>query len=310
MGKALKNIGFFLVTITITGVIFWFVFLDKESKSDVLEYSLNLLGDRLMAMVPENSDRASIKTLYDKFVKQTKAKEVAPEQVEYVAANILNLSNLDTTLTPEQAEAVLKFSLEAPLKLERINDKSEALKTTSEKAHVTMIVTAPSLKEIPQKKWDDLGIRIQELNKMNDELNLTMRDQAGKKREEHLHLHYRIDNGLRITLDPRMKEKLMHKKYRRLSKDISRMEDKHLLEWRKNFRKEMEDMRLELNEFRQLEELEKLKKLKELKVLGSLEALKALEGLEFIPQVINADSIQAIVNKGLDEAGIIKKNNK
>jgi len=72
----------------------------------------------------------------------------------------------------------------------------------------------------------------------------------------------------------------------------------------------MEDMRLELNEFRQLEELEKLKKLKELKVLGSLEALKALEGLEFIPQVINADSIQAIVNKGLDEAGIIKKNNK
>ena len=264
-------------------------------------------------MVPDNSDKSTVKNLYDNFVKQAAAKKVAPEQVEYVAANILNLSNLDTTLTPEQAEAVVKFSLEEPLKLERINEKSEALKTTSEKAHVTMIVEPPSLKEIPQEKWNALGVRIQELNKMNDELNLAMRDQAREKREEHLHLHYRIDNGLQITLDPRMKEKLMHKKYRRLSKDIRRMEDKHLLEWRKNFTKEMEDMRLELNELRKLkklEELGKLEELKKLKGLESLEALKALKGLEFIPQVINADSIQAIVDKSLEEAGIIKKNNK
>jgi len=46
MSKALKNIGFFLVTIALTAAIFWLVFVDKESKQDVLEYSLGLLGGR------------------------------------------------------------------------------------------------------------------------------------------------------------------------------------------------------------------------------------------------------------------------
>ena len=301
MGKALKKLSFFIVSFVITVGIFWLFFLDKESKNNILEYSLNLLGKRLIAMVPDNSDKSSVKNLYDNFVKQAAAKKITPKQVEYVAANILNLSNLDTTLTPEQAEAVLEFSLEAPLELEKISEKSEALKTTSEKGHITMIVTPPSSKEIPQKKWNELGVRIQELNEMNDELNRAMRDQSGGKGEECLHLNYRIDNGLRITLDHRMKEKLQDKKYRQLSRDIHRMEDKHLLEWRKNFEKEMKKMRVELNELRKLKKSGELKKLEGLE---SLKALEALKGLEFIPQVINADSIQAIVNKSLEEAGI------
>ncbi len=313
MGKALKNIGFFLVTITITGVIFWLVFLDKESKSDIMEYSLTLLGDKLMAMVPDNSDKSSVKNFYDSFVKQAKAKEIAPKQVEYVVANIFNLSNLDTMLTPEQAEAVLKYSLEASLKLERIEDQFKDSIATSEKVSVSRLQGVVAAKHFSPEKWDDLGIRIQELNNVNDELKRAMKEHSLKMKEKHLQMHYRIDKGLRLTIDPQLREKFRQKKYRRLSKKLRKMEEKDLVEWRKNFRKEMVDMRLELNELRKLkklEQLEKLEELKELKGLGSLEALKALERLEFIPQVINADSIRAIVDKSLEEAGIIKKNNK
>ena len=313
MMDALKKIGLFLVTIALTLFIFWLVFLDKESKSDVLEYSLNLLGDKLMAMVPENSDKSSVKNLYDSFVKQAKAKEVAPEQVEYVAANIFNLSNLDTTLTPAQAKAILKYSLAAPMKLERLSNRPEtSVVPSSEKASVSLVEAPDSPKSFPQQKWDDLGIRIQELNKMNDKLKYAMREHAHEMREKHLQMHYRIDKGLRVTIDPQLKEKFRHKKYRRLSRELRKMEDKELVEWRKNFKKEMEHMRYELQGLRKLkklEGLENLKGLQELKALGSLEALKALEGLEFVPLVINADSIQAIVNKSLEEAGIIKKNN-
>jgi len=310
MMNALKKIGLFLLTITLTLFIFWLVFLDKESKSDVLEYSLNLLGDKLMAMVPENSDKSSVKNLYDSFVKQAKAKEVAPEQVEHVAANIFNLSNLDTTLTPAQAEAMLKYSLATPLKLERLSEKSETSVVPSrEKASISLEKAPVPPKHFPQQKWDNLGIRIQELNKMNDELKHAMREQAREMREKHLQMHYRIDKGLRVTIDPQLKEKFQHKKYNRLSRELRKMEDKELLEWRKNFKEEMEQMRHELHDLQKLhrlEGLEKLKELKELKALGSLEALKALEGLEFVPPAINADSIQEIVNKSLKEVGIIK----
>ncbi len=252
MGKALKNIGFFLVTVAITAVIFWLVFLDKESKGDVLEYSLNLLGDKLMAMVPENSDKSSVKNLYDSFVKQAAAKEIAPEQVEYVAANIFNLSNLDTMLTPEQVQAVLKYSLEAPMKLERIEDQFKDSITTSEKVSVSRLQGVVSVRHFPQQKWDDLGIRIQELNKMNDELKQAMREQNQKMREKHLQMHYRVDKGLRVTIDPQLRDKFRHKKYRRLSRELQKMEEKELLEWRKNFRKEMQHMRFELQGLREL----------------------------------------------------------
>ena len=84
------------------------------------------------------------------------------------------------------------------------------------------------------------------------------------------------------------------------------MEQEHLLEWRKNFRKEMQQMREELDSIKinvKMEQLEKLNELKELKSLKSLEALKALEVLQYVP-VINADSIRIIVKRSLQEAGI------
>jgi len=311
MINTLKKIVLFLVTIALTLFIFWLVFLDKESKSDVLEYSLNLLGDKLLAMVPENSDKSSVKNLYDSFVKQAKAKEVAPEQVEHVAANIFNLSNLDTTLTPEQAEAVLKYSLDTPLKLERVEEKSDlTLAVPKEKEHVISVEINQSGKHLPQQKWDDLGIRIQELNKMNDELKHALREQSREMRDKHLQMHFRIDRGLRVTVDPQLREKFRHKKYRRLSRALRKMEEKEMLEWRKDFRKEMDHMRHELRDLRKLkrlEGLENLEELKQLQVLGSLEALKALEGLEFVPPVINADSIHVIINKSLLEAGLINQ---
>ncbi|MDW7682333.1 MAG: hypothetical protein SCK70_17345 [bacterium] len=92
MGKALKNIGVFVIAISLTAVIFWLVFLDKESQEIVLEHSLNMLGNKLLAMVPEGAEKGGVKQMYDNFVKQASAREVEPEQVEQVAASILNLS--------------------------------------------------------------------------------------------------------------------------------------------------------------------------------------------------------------------------
>lgn len=304
MGKALKKIGFFVVTLIITAGIYWLVFLDKESKGDVLEYSLSLLGDKLMAMVPEGADKGSVKKLYENFVKQATAKEVAPEQVELVAASILNLSNLDTTLSPEQVEAVLKFSIEAPVKIERACDSK--ISKNESKAAPEVVITQNTEQKMSQEEWENLGERINSLYKFNDDLQKTMKEHAKELQEQHLQVHYRVDKGLRITMDPQLKQKLQNKKFRHLSMETKKMEQQYLLEWRKDYKKEMEQMRKELDSLKinvRIEQLEKLNELEELQSLKSLEALKALEVLQYIP-AINVDSIRIIVKRSLQEAGI------
>ncbi len=295
MGKAFKNIGFFLVTIMLTAVIFWLIFLDKESKGNVLDYSLNLVGDKLLAMVPEGEQKGSVKQMYDDFIKKAKAEQVAPEQVEYVAANIMNLSNLDTTLTPEQAEAVLKYSLEAPVKLERVNPESIRIAIDIKR------VQAVEEDAISREQLENVGIRIRKLNELNEELRKAMKEKSEEMREKHLQLHYRIDDGLKMAIDPQFKIYLDKEKYRELSDKIRQLEREEMLEWREDFRKEMEKMREELKE---LEELKKFKGLEKLEALKALEGLKALNGLEFVPPVINADSIKAVVKRSLEEAKI------
>ncbi len=306
--KALKKIGFFLVTSALTLFIFWLLFLDKKSKNDVLEYSLNLLGDKLMRMVPDANDRAAVKNIYDKFVSQAKAEEIAPEQVEQVAANIFNLCNLDTMLTSEQAEAVMRYSLAMPLKLDRPDEKADELLATHPKRVIDLGKNAPAVKRITKEKWVELGQRIKELNKFNEEMKKAIQQYHWKKHEKELSTHYRIEPGLKVVIDPELRLKLEQSTNRHLTQEMNEMEEKQMLEWRQNFQQEMARLKSELakiHEKQDLDHLKNLTRLKELKVLESLAALKALQGLEFIPSmVIKIDSIQAEANKSLQEANI------
>ena len=143
MIETLKKLGFFVVTLILTAAIFWLLFMDKESKSDALDYTLGLLGEKLVAMIPDESGRKPVEERFANFVKQAKEQKVSPEQVEHVAANILNLSNAKTKLTSEQAEAVMDFSLAAPIM------------TSREKCETEVVCTSPS-----PEKWQNLEYRI------------------------------------------------------------------------------------------------------------------------------------------------------
>jgi len=157
MGKALKNIGFFLVTIILTAAIFWLVFIDKESKQDVLEYSLGLLGQKLMAMMPDSSNTKPVQALYEDFVEKARKKEVPPEKIENVAATILNLSNIDTVVTPKEMEAIIKFSLAEPIKIERVYPDSVSVDVTKRVPEFVAIAppTPKPGKKLSTEEWSD-----------------------------------------------------------------------------------------------------------------------------------------------------------
>lgn len=311
MGKALKNIGFFLVTIALTAVIFWLVFVDKESKQDVLEYSLGLLGEKLMAMVPEGEEKAPVRTLYDNFIEQAKQQEVSPEKIESVAATILNMSNMDTVVTAKEAEALLKLSLADPVRIERVVPESVVIgkrERTPRFVAVTPPPPPPPKKRSPEE-WRIAAERIKSAYEFNTEYQQAMKHYNEKLADQQVQMQFEFENGLKIAIDENLKQDFDRKRFEKLQQELKKMEKERIIIWRENFQEEMqkkrEKIKIELESLHKLKELEKLESLKGLEGLESLEALKSLEVLHYIP-VVNADSIRIIVEKSLDEAGIKK----
>lgn len=316
MSKALKNIGFFLVTIVLTAVIFWLVFIDKESKQDVLEYSLGLLGEKLMAMVPDSEDKQPVQALYDDFVTKAKNKEVSPDRIENVAATILNLSNIDTVVTPQEAEAIIKFSLAAPVKIERVYPESVSVGVTEREPQ--FVVVAPPLppkhdKKVSPEQWVIVGERIKSAYDFNSEYQKAMKEYHKKMHAQQFQMQFKVEDGLRIAMDANLKHQLDQKQFRQLQKEMEGLEKQQIIVWQKNFqeamKKELECRRQEIEALRYLKETEKLTALDNLESLKALESLKSLEALQYIP-VINADSIRIIVQKSLETAGVCSTDKK
>lgn len=309
MSKALKNIGFFLVTIVLTALIFWLVFIDKESKQDVLEYSLGLLGQKLMAMMPDSSDTKPVLALYEDFVERAKNKEVPPDKIENVAATILNLSNIDTVVTPMEAEAIIKFSLADPVKIERIYPESVCVGVSKRMPEFVAVPPPPPKrgKKVSPEEWLVIGERIKSAYEFNTEYQKAMKEYQRKQHDRQFQMQFKVEDGLRVAMDTNLKQQFDQKKYRRLQKEMQGLEKQRIILWRKNFQeemqKEMERRKQELESLKHLKELEKLKELKGLEALESLKSLKSLEVLQYIP-VVNADSIWIIVEKSLKEAVI------
>jgi len=317
MWNVLKKIGFSLVVLILTTAIFWLVFLDKQSKHDVLEYSLSLLGDDLMAMVPEAADKKPVQELYDRFLQKTRQGKVEPKQVEYVAANIMNLSNAETEITPEQAEAILQLSLD---------DSLES-------------IMEPYFSSEQRKS---LGERIKTIYEFNNDMKGYMEDYTANQEKRQGQIKYRIEGNLKIAIDNDLKEEFDRKKFKRMAKELKQLEKERIVEWKENFaeelEQEMENLRLELESLNaiveqslkaagldphkkewmhhrldslkteiKMDQLEALKELESLKSLESLhESLKSLESLKYMP-IIDGDSIRAIVEKSLEQAGIHKR---
>ena len=334
MGKLLRNIGFGVIVIALTAVIFFIVVENKKVKRDVLEYSLDLLGSKLFSMVPESADKKALKEKYDKFMQQAVQREVPPEQIEVVAANILNVSNMDTILTLEQAEAVLNLSLETPLQIKLENGEWIESKGEKGSAALAPIPRAPK-KQIAHETWDSLGERLSSMYQFNENIQEIIRENIERQRDLRQHMQYRFDSGLRLALDEKLRTRFDRREFRRLTRDLKRLEEKELLEWRENFAEEMkaqmEQMRQELKSLKELKQLHQLQGLHRLEALKSLESLERLESLKTIPislkalqnletlksleslkslealkhiEVPDADSIRKAVEKSLEEAGI------
>jgi|GEM_PF-1300509 len=318
MGRILRNIGFFLLVGVITLIIFLLVVQDQQVKNNVLDYTLNVLGGKLLAMVPEGTGKELVRERYESFVNQVKNREVTPAQVEQVAANILNASNVDHKMSPE--EAVLILSVEAPVPIDSAVELA-FYQSTDKKLPAPPSPPGTTRYHIKAevRDWRKMEKRLGSIIRLNENLQKAIEKGAKRAPQIQHQIQYHFDTGLRLAIDTNIKNILDSADFKNLSKDLQLLEQEKLLIWQEGLAealsKNLENLsqRLQaLEELKHLEQLQALQHLHGLEALSGLESLRALESLKGLSVLaeslktgpLSADSIRKIVEESLKDAGI------
>ena len=78
MFKKVKDLAFSLVLIFLIAVgVYWLM---VEMQKDYLNHYIGLLGDKLIALVPESSEKRTLQSFFDDFKQQVENQEVSPEK--------------------------------------------------------------------------------------------------------------------------------------------------------------------------------------------------------------------------------------
>lgn len=283
MGNLLRKVGFALLVLVLTAIIFYLVVDDRSVKDNIIENSLGLLGERLLKMVPDGPQKNLVQARYAHFLQQVTNREIEPKKVEYVAATILNISNHDSILTPEAASAL--FSIE-------ISDQTPRTDT------IQILIAPPPDHAVPPptaapEDWDHLGLRIQRLCELDEDLHKEFRQNAELKREFRRQVQFLTRDGLKLVMDAKMQERLRHAEVKRLQRNLHQLEREKMIVWRENFAAEQERFRIELGKLPPVPELDGLVERVQA-VTDSLQTFELPDPAEFPEEM---DSVRIVVRQ-------------
>ncbi|NNF36406.1 MAG: hypothetical protein HKN68_20055 [Saprospiraceae bacterium] len=271
----------------------------EEVKNDAIEYSLNKLGDTFFSLIAESPEKDEMRKKYNGFVQRSINGEVDQEQIEYVAANMLNASNSQDRINPQLASNIVETTDPAP----SIDKKDTEPSDNREK-------------RLDENKMKLLGDRLSKILDFNDKLK-----ESYAERDFSEKVFYKFDEGIKINLDEDLKN-ILEDAEQSVQVFVEFQENQDFT-WVNDL---SENLKLEQSKF--MEEMKKLENMQELKNMKNLENLKVLEkmAMDFkfflrdgkytqfyfndtsfvmpeIPQV-NVDSILQSVEQSLRDAGI------
>jgi len=188
--KKARELGFSIILIFLIAVgIYWIM---EQLQKDYLDQYINILGDKLLAMVPESSEKEALTDLFGQFRTQVEKKEISPEQVEKVAQDIYNLSNISDSISFAEASALIRV---------------------------------PELEKVPEptpddyKRWRKLERRLETVYKF---------EEKAKHIDE---LHYQVDGELNIIVDSKIKPLLSKEQNLQIGVELENLEKNNALIW-------------------------------------------------------------------------------
>lgn len=260
-------------------------------KTDDLNRYVNLLGNQLLAMVPEGDGKESFARVYRDFMDKVANREVPPERVERVAAGILNLANREKVITPEQAQAVIRLAEYAPVADSLPIAKGSKLPPAA-----------------PIANWEELGARLKELYEFNEKFREIPPPPRPGQAPLAQKILFRVEDGIKVIIDDEVKAELSSRELHSIEKKLAELDKLNLLRWQKDFDKQLErelqqvNVELERVEviLKDLEYRQQEQKIKTITVVKSLQSLDSLA----VPIPVNVDSILKEVQKQLKAAGV------
>jgi hypothetical protein len=219
-----------LLVIALSSIIFFVLISDKQTRKSVLRPTLEALGEQLFAAVRDDSQKGQLEENYKDFVRSAEMQEIDSQDVEKVAAKILNLSSRDSVISSRDAMQLLADIAEAAPEVA----STDSAKNVNESAQASIRAkTGFRISRIAPPSWskEDLAARLKAMQELQHQMAHLSRDSSFKGKARQKYRFQPSDSGLRVFVDVKMLDSLTPRDSLLESK-LRELEKKQWLEWR------------------------------------------------------------------------------
>jgi len=225
MQLKVRDLSFVLSLFVIIIVSIYLVY-DRIKEGTINNY-LDVLGQRVLTMVPEGPQRELISAYYEKFKEDVEEKRIGPEKVEAFASRMLNLSYADTIVDPNQIVQALQMHTDfsKPYYIQ-----SPQMPGLPDSIEVVAVIepNKPSTLFPEFRKWQQMEVRLKAILALEE--NLKKQNEKQEAMEESINI--RIDENMRIILGNEKRELLNADESRALSEELKQLEKLKLIKWK------------------------------------------------------------------------------
>ena len=210
-----------------------------DQKEDFLSDPLDAIGARFTQLMEDDASREEFSESYADFEKKVRDHEITPEQVEFVAASVLNLEAAGAELSPEDAKMVIAMATEPaqtvlPVPAKRpappsspvppllAAEQSEPARASSERSSTTYrISSGDATADTSPERYREMNERMADAFALADEIEVIAREES-EDGEIRSHVRYTFEDGIAVTIDSSAAHMWNRKDLQPLTKDLER----------------------------------------------------------------------------------------
>ena len=289
MKKILREYGAVALVIGVAMVAY---IVYQQNRSDILTYTLDTLGSRLVELVDDDDKKASVRNRFAEIKGRVLNKEITPAEVEALAANVLNLSAAGSKLTADEATMMLDMAAAPNIASGEPDDS--ALAELRKMARPVPLPAKPL--EIDPAAYEELGEKLRRVLETESEL-LALAPTAPTP-ESAGFLSFDTEDGLHIMIDSTFAEVVVELHG---PDGMRELERERAIVWRRDAMKERMEARKHAREdmetFATSDQADKAHQ-------NTVRALRVLRGLEAKGLILSpeSDTVRAQIWEGVREA--------
>jgi hypothetical protein len=214
-----KRIGLGVLVLWLSTAIYLLLVDGRRIKKSLLRPTLEGLGKQLFAAVAEDDEKAKLKEQYDVFVYKAEKSEIPAQQIEQVAADILNLTKNDSVISSHDALGIF------------LPSAANASVPETQPMEPTVQIN-PHVNLMPDEKLDPeaLADRLRQVQAFHDEYKKIARHNKDV-RAFRTQFTFCADSGLRVLVQDEAKAKILNGQLLEMSKELKDLEKKRLVSW-------------------------------------------------------------------------------